>query len=195
VQGWTNAFTVNFFIYLGMTYALLLLEPKEILNFREVIKRFREGNKKKFYSIIPLWSVTALFTILGAFVAFFSYLIDSKPLQDFFWWMSFTTRNEMGSGFVYFSIIGFMIRDIAFVLLINLSGRRKRADATASLYLIILYFIIPFLIKETGLGFLFYPSNDQGIILMIITPYIEAILIIQLLVRLWKQKFSALQTS
>jgi hypothetical protein len=43
------------------------------------------------------------------------------------------------------------------------------------------------IIRDSGIGFLFYPSDRSGVILMVVAPICEAGIVIYFLVQKWKE--------
>jgi hypothetical protein len=80
----------------------------------------------------------------------------------------------------------FLLRDISLIMLINLSGKRKRADGTALLLLVVLYVIAPAIVRDSKIEWIFYPVKTQGNFLMLLSPLIQASLLIYYVVLVWK---------
>jgi len=199
--GITMAFAMQFLGYAFITFAMTLLEPKEIIGFRMVIKYFKEKNFDKLYTILPLWTISLLFLILSGIVTSVLVLtlpdnfIESKLgglfYNNFFFEKLKAIRSTISAA--PFAMIGFLLRDIALIFYVNLLKKNKRADATAILYLFILHLVIPLIIRSSSIGFIFYPSDSQGFIAMIGAPFFEAFAMIVILVRKWNDVNSRIE--
>ncbi len=191
--------------YVITAFLLTIIEPKEIINYRTIFKSFRDRNTAKLYSILPLWTVTLLFVAVSGIITSITIItmpdsiFDAPTIGTLFTSNYFLAKLEGIKSTLTiapFAIFGFLIRDIAIVLYVNIMRKNKRADTTAILYLLILYIVIPLIIRSSSIGFLFYPTDQSGTFLMLAAPLAEASIMIYLLSNKWKSINSTIaQTS
>lgn len=142
-----ESFSVHLALSLGCSYVLMIVityfmafsEPKYVVDFRLLMKNWREGNWKELQYNAPLWLVTLVFvvSICPVLIVLFFFL-DMKE-DDF---------NDNKITFLYpFSILCFVLRDLCMLLYLNLSAKSRRADLATFLYLLVLYILIPSIVK------------------------------------------------
>lgn len=183
--------------YFFITWILAMAEPKEFIPIKEALHSWRNKNYPKFYTQAPLWLVSLVFSagmaILTCILFFNCRSISGERMnldqssgfliQAFF--------DQMNSHMVAYALVPiaaffFLLRDISLIMLINLSGKRKRADGTALLLLVVLYVIAPAIVRDSKIEWIFYPVKTQGNFLMLLSPLIQASLLIYYVVLVWK---------
>ncbi len=177
-------FAVNFFQYVVMVYFLALSEPKDIVNLRLLQNNFTAGNFKTFFENIPLW----LFTLPVAFmvgllaVGFFALTNSTNELFEKMH-LEGTTKAFM----FLIAVMGFVVRDLGILLLLNFSSRARRADGAMMVYLVLLYILIPMVLKDYGIGTIFYPDITANSLMMVLFPLIEAAVVLVIVVKRWNE--------
>jgi hypothetical protein len=92
---------------------------------------------------------------------------------------------------VIIAVLLFVARDTGFVLFLNFADRRRRADLTAFIYLVVLYGPLAAIVQLLGLFWLqpfLTPVPMESAMLTIAPPLIEAVVVAGLL---WWQLASA----
>lgn len=177
-------FGLAFFQYIGMVYFLALTEPKDIVNLRLLQNTFQAGNYKGFLQNVPLWLTTLPIAFIAGLVAvgFLSVTnINSELFQKLH-------MDATGHAFMFLlAVMGFAIRDLGILLLLNFSGRARRADGAMLVYLMLLYILIPMLLRNMGIGAIFYPDITANVFVMVLFPVIEAAVVLFFLIKRWNE--------
>lgn len=121
-----------YLVMLSLAYVMAFVEPKDGIALRNLARLLRTGRLGAALQVMPRWLVTvALVLVFGIFL-----LVRDYP--DFFYRVTlFDARIFVLATFL------FLVRDIGIILYFNLGGKSTRADATALLYLLVLYFLLP----------------------------------------------------
>ena len=177
-------FGLAFFQYIGMVYFLALTEPKDIVNLRLLQNTFQAGNYKGFLQNVPLWLTTLPIAFIAGLVAvgFLSVTnINSELFQKLH-------MDATGHALMFLlAVMGFAIRDLGILLLLNFSGRARRADGAMLVYLMLLYILIPMLLRNMGIGAIFYPDITANVFVMVLFPVIEAAVVLFFLIKRWNE--------
>ena len=171
-----------FVVTLILVYVQIFLDNKNPLIIRRLLHLAREKQWLNLLSRLPGWFITLALATLFCLIL----LLREYPERvDLLF-------NNMQMNLVLLSSLLLSYRDIAIVLYFNLSGARKRADASALLYILILHLLLPAILLKLGLTGLastltFYGSSDWAVpgaaaqvILMLILIQIQ-----------WKRSFPA----
>jgi len=175
------AFTLQAIFF---SYILLLFESKEPLKFKMLIQKIKNKDWKYLNYKAPLWSLTfplIFIGIISTWLAFdLSYFIskynlDTMPLIDDLK-RSLTQLDTLAiSG----AIILFVLRDFLLMFLISMTSFKKRTNGAFVLYLFLLYFLLPLLIRDTdSLLPLFIPYIGQGALMCFLLPLIEVLIVV-----------------
>ncbi|MCF6230652.1 MAG: hypothetical protein L3J62_07665 [Gammaproteobacteria bacterium] len=128
-----------FFITLFLCYMMIFIERKEPLELRRFqVTRAQQG----WYAAsahLPCWLVSVVVLVLGLLLQW----IDA-PQMGF---METLLRLDQ----VVLLLLLFLLRDIAIVIYFNLTKQTQRADATALVYLLLLYLLLPMLFSAMGM--------------------------------------------
>ena len=184
--GLATCFTIVFLETLFMVYFLSLSESKDKVNFRILQNAIINKEYKHFFQNIPLWlttlPITFLFGLLAVIFLAFSPLTQEKI--NFF--MSLKINNALYAFLALIATMGFVLRDLGILLLLNFSARSKRADAAMIVYLLLLYILLPLLTSDLGIASIFYPSMNAGAFAMVIFPVLEAVVVYIFVIGRWK---------
>ncbi len=177
-------------IPLALTYFMVFSEPKDMINFRRIMDRWKKKDYDDVLHNIPLWLVSFLVTVVVG-IALFVYM-QSAPMSQ-----SIIERLQRESlplnfTFIPFNLLLFMTRDVAILLFLNLADNKKRADMTALLYLVVLYGLLPGILAGAGLHSVvpaFWPIYpDMTLINSTILVAIQAVVAVILLGNRWGVK-------
>ena len=150
-----------------LSYAVLILEPKNFINWKKFLEGLKSRNWKQVNHHAPLWLLTyvifwkvIIFTI-GVWVISGFGKIGNLPI------VSEALRNfGFSTWYVPFLLVAlplFMARDFSIMLYLHAAPRHKRALGATLLYLFILYILTPILlytIDAQKLIFLFLPFGE-----------------------------------
>jgi len=174
-----------FVVTLVLAYIQIFLDNKDPLIIRRLMHLATQKQWFRLLLRLPGWTVTL---ILASLFCLILLLRDYPERVDLLF-------NNMQMNMVLLSSLLLAYRDIAIVLYFNLSGRRKRADASALLYILILHLLIPGILLKLGLTDLaatltFYGNSDWAVP----GAVIQVIVMLILIRRQWKQNFPAVKT-
>jgi hypothetical protein len=194
-------FATIFAAYLIITWVLTMAEPKEFIPLKAALISWENKRYDKFHTQAPLWLVSLIFAAIFSIITAIAFSICGSGeaqqttneayngYSDFMVQLAFDVMKNNISAYVWVPIAAFffLLRDIALILLVNLTGKRKRADGTALLLLVVLYVIAPLLVRDSNWEWLFFPVNTAGSVLMVLTPLIQASILIYYVMVMWKK--------
>jgi hypothetical protein len=187
--GISAAMAVSFFEFLMLLYLLALSEPKDIVNFRQLLNTWNTGEKKTFFRNLPLWITTLPFVFLLGLLAvvFFNLASQNSVLEEIY--RTLKIHGASRSFPFLIALYGFIIRDLGILIFFNLSNNSKRADSAWIIYLLVMYVLLPMLVGSADLPFVgaFYPDITANIFVMIVIPILEAVGVVFLVWNRWKQ--------
>jgi len=150
------------------TYILAVTESKDIVDFRKQIQLLKANQHAAFLQKAPLWvlslGVGVILVIPLIIVGVFAQKngIDTSLFNG-----NILEKMMSISVILPLTLLFFILRDIAMLLFFNFGKNPKRADFSFMLYLVVIYFVIPFIFHQsdskTILTF-FWPSEDQNIV-------------------------------
>lgn len=139
-------------VALGLvTYVMAFVEPKEVVAYRWLVRRFGEGRLFAFVSRLPGWAFAYLATTAAGLVVILFIPWDQARLAG----------NGFGEGgSVVAAGLGFLLRDCGIFIAMGLGQVGKRSDLGALAVLGLLYFILPGLLGGYGggAGVFFFPG-------------------------------------
>lgn len=140
-------------------YVMMFLEPKDEVRGRRWIAALRGGNLQIVMTAMPTWLPALLLgTVLGVLVAI-SALRAPVPVS---WSIYLPATMGQQVAIAVVAHFGFILRDMALFLALNLGARRRRADLAALIYLAVLYVLLPSLLNFAGPAWgaaLFLPAS------------------------------------
>ena len=119
-------------------YGLVIIDRKNLIDFKRISKYFADRNFKKLGEVIPLWMLTLILLIPILLFTIFYALIAGVQLHILFFKLD--TANTI---IWLISILAFVIRDMSLFLFVNFGKRNRNADLAAVMYLAILYILFP----------------------------------------------------
>ena len=186
-------------VYFLLTFMMAFSEPKEFVQLKQCINNLKTKNYQKFYQTVPLWALTIVFATFAAIITSILFSLQSSHAETsnqtltnissagFSFILDYVKENISKYALVPIAALGFLIRDVAIILMVNFSGKKKRADATAMLFLVLLYVVAPILVRNAGLTAFFFPTVNEGNLLMVLAPWLQAAIVIYFLVTTWKK--------
>lgn len=168
-------------LIIGMVYLMVFVENKDPIILRRLLVAWSQRDWRRVLEQCPNWIATLLLAVVASmFVA-----VRDYPVLDYFY---------QGMQFRPYLVAAclFMLRDVALIIYFNLGQRRKRADMAATLYLAVLYFLIPGILKLLHLDLLmamFVPLVSQYPGVTLLAGGLQAGALMWLLARRWRQGY------
>jgi len=155
-----------FLIMAGLTYAAVLVEPKDQVLYRWLVEAFRTGRHKAMFRRLQAWMISyaAAFVAVLLLIVMFATGLDGLG-QD---------RQDIGP---LLAIFGLLTRDVGIFLLFPLLPGMKRGDYAAMVTLGLLYGVAPTLFGPFGGRALFLPIDPGLGILGPLIAWVEAVLV------------------
>jgi len=174
-----------FVVTLVLAYTQIFLDNKDPLIIRRLMHLAHNKHWLELTARLPGWVVTLVLASLFCLVLL---------LRDYPQRVDLLFKN-MQMNTVLLSSLLLAYRDIAIVLYFNLSGRRKRADASALLYILILHLLLPAILLKLGLSDLastltFYSNSSWSVP----GAAVQVIVVLILIRGQWKQSFPVIKT-
>lgn len=174
-----------------MSVVLAFLEPKDAVNRRKLIVAWSERNWKRVSELMPLWMPTlALAVFLCVLSSLTQSILGSPHLRNM------TTEGANVPFLLPLAVAAFLVRDVAFVMLINSTGKRKAPDAAAFVYLMLAHIVLPAIVSvgqdKAGL-WLFMPTIEGKSLLSFLAGSIEAGILVAWLLRVWRMRNEELE--
>jgi hypothetical protein len=182
-----------------LVYAALFAEPKSIIAYRGLVAALRRGDGRRAGSLLPLWLPTYVI-FAGLAVAFAIALGAAEwPAIDLWANAPFGLASVGRFAPVWTTVVAtalFVLRDVLFVLWLNFSAQRRRADLAALLYLALAYGPLAALLAAIPapllLGF-FLPMPAAHAAMTIVPVAAEVVVLLFLLRRRWAAAERSLQ--
>ncbi|MCP4043086.1 MAG: hypothetical protein GY731_14215 [Gammaproteobacteria bacterium] len=183
--GLTGRMMIGYFIALGLTLLMVLVEPKDPVVWRSLFHSLRNAAWRNSLEILPRWSLTLLLAVALAC----GLLAVTPELPRWF-----PPKLLQFNGFVL-ALLLFLIRDIGIILYLGLAERAKRPEFAAVIYLLLLYSVVPGILLSTNLGdwtVAFWPRPDVSIGTSIFPAMVEAAIMLILVAKRWRNRFTGL---
>lgn len=162
----------------AITYAAMLMEPKDPVRYRRLVRQFGDRLLGPLFLELPRWLLA--YAVVLAIVAVLAGIGYGEP-----------TGGRVGPHGANFAIAfaAFVGRDLGLFLLFGITGRSSGSDLATVVYLAILYLALPFLASGLELGRLMpllLPSDAAGTALQIGAPVVEMIAVWGVLAVRWR---------
>jgi hypothetical protein len=163
-----------------LTYVIALAEPKGPVLFRRLRRYVQLHDWASFFNAMPRTILMLIFVLLASIVLL--RLSESR-----------ITVLEQPINFHLATIATFLfvLRDVGFIYLLNISRYSPRNDMSAFLYLALSYTVIPVSLIFIGLDPLtamFWPQWDSGAGLTLGPIVIQVLIVFALMARAWKTR-------
>ena len=134
----------------AVTYVMALVEPKEIVAYRWLLDRFRQGRFIAFFSRCPGWLYAYLATFAAGVVA-----LLVTPWSD----VQQAGTTQFDAAVLVIAALGFVLRDCGIFVAFGLGQTGKRSDIAAIAVIAVAYIFLPgMFIRADGASLFFYPS-------------------------------------
>ncbi len=147
----------------GLTYAMVFLEPKEIVEFRWLTAQLGSGNYGRVFGRLPSWT----WSLIMAAVALVALIAMGHQA---IWNYAVADVNLVAA-------FGFLIRDVGIFLFFAVSARQMRGDLGALISLVVLYGVVPIIfgqtISENAMA-LFLPFAGEMTLVSIVSAFVQA---------------------
>lgn len=125
-------------------YGVMFAEVKDPVEQRRFLTAVESGDWRSAAESFPLWAMPVILTGVACFGL---------------------TAANLGTGFAWFPAVVylFLLRDMGLILLANRTARPSRADATAVVWLLLLYVLCPLIAGSAG--------STEAILFFLAVPY------------------------
>ena len=199
---WVFRLFVGWMLVVGLTYMILVWESTDGVDIRRLTHLWKSKRIRDALYEIPRWLVTLILAwavALGLMFAQMAWGIDiPSKLSELEPMVQGKALSDQGFVFNLFGLIiammFFLMRDIALLLYFYFSEKPQRALGTASLYLAVLYLLIPLILLALDVGVLFplfLPSATVNIFYAILPPMLQAGLMWNFAIRRWRTHFGS----
>ena len=179
-----------FVISLCACYLMMFLDPKNTVRFRSMIAALQGHDIRLSISLCPAWLRSIVLAVALGLLACLSLQFantDLFLLPDPFAFSEIMRAPSKGVIFGL-SILAFLIRDVALILLLNLRPARKRADMAAIFYLIFAYGILPgtlYALEQPAIAAIFLPDPTR--FTSLVSALLQAAVLGVLLIFYWQK--------
>lgn len=170
---------------LGLVWICAYSEPKGFVPLRRWYSALRSGDPRRILESTPAWLPGLLIGfVLGILILAVWFLSDNTRAAVNYLW-----KHPSLGAFTIATVL-FVLRDIGVVHFLTLDARKRRAQMTALVYIVVLYVLLPMLLAAVGLDEVFpvffpYPLGHP---LVIVLPVLAQVGIVAvLLVFRWKR--------
>jgi len=173
-------FLSAYFFWWAATLLALFVEQKDPVVLRGLFDAWRGRDFNKAILLMPSWLTSLLFVLFAVFVL----LLMSGEVWEW------KPGKSLGVGVLIFTLVMFLIRDVAIFLLLGFSGQSKRPEVTAVVYLLVLYLVIPWLLNTLVVEILtvfFLPRPDLSLFLAMGGSFAGAAMVLILLFLQWRR--------
>lgn len=161
---WSNdRLPAVFLISVALTYVMVVLEPKDIVDFRWLFTQVKSGHFGRAFWRLPSWALSSTFAIQALIVT----LIVGRGMV---WPFENGEVNLV-------ALLGFMARDVGIFIFFAVGTRSMRGDFGAIVTLLILYAVLPIILGQIvsqNLLALFFPLAGDNAILSILSAFLQA---------------------
>ena len=135
-------------VALALAYATYFLFEKDPISLRGLALALKGGDARRALRLLPQWLIVTVITALVAlaYTACILLLDDSWRLGEILLGMGFRQASVL----MTVGLLGFLLRDLAIILLLNLRGGRPHAAALVCL--LTLHVLVPALMGALGIG-------------------------------------------
>jgi hypothetical protein len=177
-------FVSAFFFWWAATLLVLFVEHKDPVLLRGLLDALRKKDFGRALLLMPSWLTSLLFVLMAAIV------LLTMSGQTWEW----KSGHSVPVGVLIITLLMFLVRDVAIFLLLGFSGQSKRPEVTAVVYLLVLYLVIPWLLKLLSLESLtafFFPRPDMSMALAIGGSMVGPVVMLVLLFMQWRRVSSS----
>lgn len=155
-----------------LTYLMLFAEAKDPVALRRMLGLFAAGKPGRGLDVLPRWICTLPLVIAGAAMV-----------------VALAADESARTGVFAVSALLFLLRDAGLVMFLNLSPRRRRADAAAVVYLLVLYLLLPALFEaaDVPISSLLVPAPTIHVIVGVLPAALQAGAMWFFVVRRWRR--------
>jgi hypothetical protein len=178
--------------YFILSYVLIMFEPIDSTAYKRIFQSIKAKNYTAISTQLPIWTVTFLaFIILLLVHIIFSFNPDlNSPEIPEYISIRYLTDSAFDQNSIGLTMLFFGIRDFCMIILINLVSKKKRANFSSTIYLIMVYLILPYLLKGNGLADFLSPFNSGSDPGSVMIGIVEAALAVYAVIFVWRQKAS-----
>lgn len=184
---------VAFLTAAGLTYVAFFAEAKDPVRYRWGLARFGAMQWWRALQFMPWWLISYILAAIAGAATIWSIMMGGQMMAAETWSLELERyASWFALGPIAYRIAAallFILRDMLFLLWLNFSRTRNRADLSGLVILVIVYVPLPMLLMAAGLGqFLpaVAPIAVAGV-LAIAWPAAEALVMAVLLYLRWRK--------
>jgi hypothetical protein len=169
----------------GLTILTIFIETKDPVMLRAMLTGLRQRRLGQVLQLMPAWLGAMLLTSLALLALLL--LPQRIPVLS---WVLMGLHPDFSIASLALVFWLFLLRDCALMLSLSLSGEARRAEATALIYLLLLYVAIPALLHAIGWSSLtpfFQPRADLPLTLALSGALLSAIFGLGVLFYQWRR--------
>jgi hypothetical protein len=195
---WVIRLFSGWILMIGLTYMILWWERADGVDIRRLFYLWDSSRIQDALCEIPRWLVGLMVTgATASGLIIIQAVFEENPLIGKAL-IEMTSGLKSGDAFnLYGFVIAtmcFLVRDIALLLYFYFSDKPQRALATAFIYWIVLYLLIPMLLGVFGVEALkpvFLPDGTVNFSYAVLPPMLQAGLMWTFTIRLWRSRFGS----
>ena len=197
---WVSRLFVGWLVMTGLTYLILWWERADGVDIHRLFHLWNVSRFRDALYEIPRWLVGSILAwAVAVGLIMFQALYGENPFsfQPIIEVLS-GVKTESSDAFNIYGFITalmfFLMRDIALLLYFYFSEKPQRALATALVYWIVLYLLIPPLLGVVwmhALNPMFRPDGSVNFVYAVLPPLIQAGLMWTFTIRRWRTRFGS----
>lgn len=167
-----------FLLWWAATLLALFVEQKDPVTLRGLFTALQQGDLDRASQRVPSW-LTALFLATLAAISLLGFTSEHLAWEKF---------GDIRVASLALCLLLFMLRDVAIFLLLAFGSTAKRPEVSGIIFLIVLYLVIPSLLKPLELDLLsavFIPRPDLPLPFALGGPLLGLVVVGVLLIRQW----------
>ncbi len=190
VQSYTARLYVAFFTVLALSYIALFIETKNLVAIRRLLVALQARQLP-----IALQNTSAWMASIPVLLLLLLLAVMNVQEQEFI--ADVLIGHTYSGKLLVVALFVFLLRDMALVIFLHLGAKAQRADATAIVYLLMLYWLVPSLAAAMGLPMvvaIFVPLAPESPVITIGSGIVQLVALGSFIVRRWRRAFPELQS-
>lgn len=182
---WMHRMLLGWGMMVFLTYVILWWERTDGVGIRRLFHLWNTSRTREALCEVPRWAVGLILTAVAAVALIVLRTGSAEPF-------SFGSDDPLNLYGIVIATLFFLMRDIALLLYFYFSDKPQRALATAMVYWVILYGLIPLLLGVVWMDVLnpvFQPDGSVHIALAVLPPMIQAGLMWKFTYARWRTRF------
>ena len=173
-----------FVVTLSMTYLSAWVEKRDVIGVRRLVLRYQIDDWRRTLEEIPCWLATAPLAL------FFALYLMARGGT-----LNVPGMPETTLSMVALAVSLLALRDIALLYYFSFAPGKRNAGVTAVVYLVLLYWVVPALLRAVGLApvaQLVLPDFSGNAVFAVLVSAAQAVLAGWLAIARWRRRVSAI---